>query len=457
MPLHIDVFRAEVSRTDPHQRKWLLVSREVAGLVFGPASGRNFAIRYWNSGVVETGAGGAPRFTLTLEHPGALRRMLLMPSQLHLAEGYVYGDFDIEGDLGAASLVAAVVRERLTVPGALLRLMRLLLSLPTSHQRRVDARRALGDAREAPLHSQERDAAAVRAHYDVGNDFYSLFLDERMVYSCAYYDTGTEPLEEAQLAKFEHVCRKLRLQPGERLLDIGCGWGGLILHAAAHHGVIATGITVSPAQAELATERIADAGLSDRCRVELRDYRAANDLPPFDKVASIGMAEHVGEARLAEYFNQAWRLTRPGGLFLNHCITKDRADPHTVAKLLTWREADFTKRYVFPDGELGPLSTLIRAGLDAGFETRDVESLREHYARTLREWVRRLEAAKDKAMALVGPELFRIWRLHMAGGAASFETGRLTIHQVLFARPDAAGAVPALPLTRVDLYRRAPS
>jgi cyclopropane-fatty-acyl-phospholipid synthase len=416
-------------------------------------NGRGFATKYWNSGVVETAAGGESKFTLVLEHPGALRQMLLLPSQLHIAEGYVYGDFDIEGDLGSASLVASVVRERISAPGALIQLVRLLLPLPGSHRRRVDAKRTLGAVHSAPLHTEERDAAAVRAHYDVGNDFYSLFLDQRMVYSCAYYETGAETLEEAQVAKFEHICRKLRLQPGERLLDIGCGWGGLIQYAVSHYGVLATGITVSQAQAELAIARIAAAGLADRCHVELRDYRAITDLPPFDKVASVGMAEHVGESQLSAYFEQAWRLLRPGGLLLNHCITKDRPDPRSVASLLTWREGDFTRKYVFPDGELVPLDALIRAGLGTGFEVRDVESLREHYARTLREWVRRLEGAQADVIALVGPQLYRIWRLHMAGGATSFEHGRLTIHQVLYARPDAAGAVPALPLSRADLYR----
>ncbi len=447
---------AGVSPADPRHARWLATCREVAELVFGPSNERAFAIRYWNSGVVELGSDRPSRFTLVLEHPGALRRMLLMPSQLHLAEAYIYDDFDVEGDLGAASLVAGVVRERLAAPGALLRLVRLLLPLPVPRRRRLNARRSLGEAHAARLHSERRDAAAVRAHYDVGNDFYALFLDESMVYSCAYYATGAETLAEAQVAKFEHICRKLRLKPGERLLDIGCGWGGLIQHAAAHHGVVATGITISPAQAEVASERIAAAGLSDRCRVVLRDYRAITDMEPFDKIASVGMAEHVGESQLAAYFEQAWRMTRPGGLFLNHCITKDRADPRTVASILAWREGDFTKKYVFPDGELLQLSTLIRAGLDTGFETRDVESLREHYARTLREWARRLEGAQVEAIALVGPQLYRIWRLHMAGGAASFQAGRLTIHQVLFARPDATGTVPALPLTRADLYHEAP-
>ena len=430
---------------------WLATAREVAALVFGPDAERHFAIRFWDSGVTETGGTVPPAFTVVLEHPGALRRMLLLPSQLHLAEGYVYGDYDIVGDLGSASLVAAMVRQRLAAPGALTRLIRLLLALPRSAARRADAKRALGAARSAPLHSEERDAAAVQSHYDVGNDFYKLFLDQRMVYSCAYYRSDDATLEDAQIAKFDHICRKLRLKPGERMLDIGCGWGGLIQHAAAHYGADVTGITVSPAQAALARERIDAAGLADRCRVELRDYRSLTDLPPFDKIASVGMAEHVGAARMSTYFQQVWALLSPGGLFLNHCITKDRPDGGTIARLLNWRDGDFTKKYVFPDGELVPLDTLITAGLGVGFETRDVECLREHYARTLKEWATRLEQSQTTAIELVGQPLYRIWRLHMAGGSASFATGRLTIHQVLYARAEQGGGLPTLPLTRDDL------
>lgn len=451
MPSYTDSPLADSPHASPNHAAWLRTAREVAELVFGPEAERHFAIRYWDSGVTEPGGTTPPAFTVVLEHPGALRRMLLLPSQLHLAEGYVYGDYDIVGDLGSASLVAAVVRQRLAAPGALARLIRLLMSLPRSAARRADAKRALGAARSAPLHSEERDAAAVQSHYDVGNDFYSLFLDQRMVYSCAYYRTDGATLEDAQIAKFDHICRKLRLQPGERMLDIGCGWGGLIQHAAAHYGVDVTGVTVSPAQAALARERIAAAGLADRCRVELRDYRSLTDLPPFDKISSVGMAEHVGAARMPTYFRQVWALLQPGGLFLNHCITKDRPDGGTIAKLLNWRDGDFTKKYVFPDGELVPLDTLITAGLGVGFETRDVECLREHYARTLREWAHRLERSHAAAIELVGQPLYRIWRLHMAGGSASFATGRLTIHQVLYARAAEGGALPTLPLTRDDL------
>jgi cyclopropane-fatty-acyl-phospholipid synthase len=346
-----------------------------------------------------------------------------------------------------------VVRRNLTAPGALPRLIQLLLRLPSSHEHRVNAKRALGTARLALKHTEQRDAAAVRAHYDVGNHFYRLFLDRNMVYSCAYYPTGHETLEEAQVAKFDHICRKLRLQPGDKLLDIGCGWGGLIRHATSHYGVDALGITISPSQAEYAQERIAHAGLDERCRVELRDYRSLDGSETFDKVVSVGMAEHVGLSRMPTYFAQAWRLLRPGGLFLNHCITKDREESRTLNKLLPWKDGDFTKKYVFPDGELVRLDVLVEAGLAAGFEARDVECLREHYARTLLEWTHRLEQHEIEAVADVGPQLYRIWRLHMGGGAAGFASGRLTIHQIVFARALADGRIPDLPLSRADLYR----
>jgi cyclopropane-fatty-acyl-phospholipid synthase len=287
----------------------------------------------------------------------------------------------------------------------------------------------------------------------VGNDFYQLFLDRRMIYSCAYYETGAESLDEAQRAKLEHICRKLRIKPGDRLLDIGCGWGGLIQHAAAEHGAVALGITISPAQATLAMERIANAGLSDSCQVRLCDYRELGDVEPFDKIVSVGMAEHVGGSMLPVYFGEVFRHLKPGGLFLNHCITHDRYEAHPLGRLLLWRAGSFTEKYVFPDGQLVRIDQLAQMALRTGFEIRDVESLREHYARTLQTWVKRLEARKEEAVAMVGEDTYRIWRLHMGGASAGFASGRLTIHQMLLARPDGNGAVPGMPLTRADIYR----
>jgi cyclopropane-fatty-acyl-phospholipid synthase len=319
------------------------------------------------------------------------------------------------------------------------------------------AARVRGLARHGRLHSEARDRAAVRFHYDVGNDFYALWLDRDLVYSCAYFETGSEGIDEAQAAKLDYLCRKLRLRAGERLLDIGCGWGALVRHAARHYGVDALGITLSEPQAALARERIRAEGLADRCRVEVRDYRELDEPAGFDKVVSVGMVEHVGAERLRDYFAAAHRVLRPGGLFLNHGIVSVvDARPATRLTALArrlWRRDEFIRKYVFPDGRLVPAAAVIAAAEAAGFETRDVESLREHYALTLRHWVRRLEGARAAAARLVGEEAFRVWRLYMAASAHSFASGRIAVLQTLLAKPDAEGRA-GLPLTRRDLYVR---
>jgi cyclopropane-fatty-acyl-phospholipid synthase len=255
-----------------------------------------------------------------------------------------------------------------------------------------------------------------------------------MVYSCAYFATPAMSLEDAQRAKLDLVCRKLRLRPGERLLDVGCGWGALIIHAAREYGVDASGITLSESQAALARERIAEAGLGERCRVELRDYRALGDEPRFDKIASIGMVEHVGVEHLPGYFAAVYRVLAPGGVFLNHgivnvAVTREHGGWRDRLERRLWRRDEFIDQYVFPDGKLGPLHAVIAAGEGAGFETRDAESLRPHYALTLRAWSRRLVEARAAATALVGERIFRTWRLYMAASAQGFASGRLNVVQ----------------------------
>ncbi len=415
---------------------------QVLTRLFGPPA--DYAIRLWSGAVV--GAGGSPQFVLTLNHPGALRRMLIPPTDLNLGEAFVRGDFDVEGDLEAAiaTMVRAVTARRPAREWARLGVQSLLLprasrsgaALPRAHLR-------------GPVHSLDRDRAAVRHHYDVGNDFYTLWLDRRMAYSCAYFPTGAEDLDAAQEAKLEHICRKLRLQPGERLLDIGCGWGSLVLYAAQRYGVRALGVTLSEPQARLAQQRIAEAGLADRCRVEVRDYREVAE-GPFDKIVSVGMFEHVGRSRLPEYFGHAWALLRPGGLFLNHGIS-GRPVPPIWRRL--GRRASFINAHVFPDGDLVSVSDALVIAERAGFEVRDVEGLREHYARTLRLWVQRLEARRQEAVKLVGMAKYRTWRIFMAGCAYAFADGRISVFQTLLAKPDTAGAV-ALPWSRGDIYER---
>lgn len=437
---------------------WLRVARQAVAELFGEAHDRAFAVRYWNGEVEKPRASMPAQFELILRRPGALRRMFLPPSELALGEAFIRGDFDVTGDLERAVALGTVLHERLRSARRIARLTGLLLRLPT------DAGPSPGPSRFRPAlrfvrrrHARARAAEAVRFHYDVGNVFYALWLDEQRVYSCAYFSTDDDDLDRAQAAKLEHICRKLRLQPGERFLDIGCGWGGLVRHAARHHGVEALGITLSPRQAEYARERIAREGLAHRCRIELCDYR---DLPQgisFDKVASVGMFEHVGGKHLRDYFSAAFALTRPGGLFLNHGIVGlERARRHTLTESLAgfiWRRGSLIERYVFPDSELVPLGDSIQHAEAVGFETRDVESLREHYARTLRHWVKRLEARAHDAAVATDEMTVRLWRLYMAASAHMFAVGRIGVAQVLLARPDLTGAA-SLPCTRHDIYRQ---
>lgn len=432
------------------------LSRKILTDLFGPPERRAFAVAFWD-GTREAPGAQTPAFTLVLRHPDTLRRMLLPPSELTLAEAYVRGDIEIEGDLGAASGVADDLGALLAAPGRLARVLLRLQALPVADEPPV-ARTDGRFRRQGQRHSLERDRAAVRHHYDLGNDFYALWLDRRMVYSCAYFPTGGETLDEAQEAKLELICRKLRLRPGERLLDIGCGWGGLISFAAERYGVEALGITLSQAQAQLARERIAAAGLSGRCRVEICDYR---ELPPsevFDKVVSVGMVEHVGRAQMRAYFETAFRHLRPGGLFLNHGIVLAAPQPGGTLRRLgarLWGQGAFIQHYIFPDGELLPAGEMLSYAEACGFEPRDLESLREHYALTLDHWRRRLEARQTEAVALVGEPLYRAWRLYLAGSAWRFRVGQIGIVQMLFARQTARGRV-ELPLTRADLYAKRP-
>ncbi|GAB4512779.1 MAG: class I SAM-dependent methyltransferase [Anaerolineae bacterium] len=385
-----------------------------------------------------------PRDALVvLKHPGALRRMLVPGTELALGEAYLYDDFDVEGDLEKVFEMADVWGQEAQGLLQRLRAARELLQLPSGPERKPLRR---GPARlRGKRHSIERDREAVRYHYDVSNEFYALWLDQRMVYSCAYFERPDEPLDKAQERKLDYICRKLRLQPGQRLLDIGCGWGGLVIHAAQRYGVEAIGITLSEPQAELANERIAQAGLQDRCRVLVQDYREASAPDGgYDALASVGMFEHVGEEMLPVYFARAWELLKPGGVFLNHGIAR-RID------LPPRDDRSFSDAYVFPDGELTPISTTLRIAEEAGFEVRDVENLREHYVLTLRNWVRRLEAHHEEALQYVDEGTYRVWRLFMSGSAYGFRVGRLQVFQTLLSKPGPGGES-GLPLTRADWY-----
>ena len=297
-------------------------------------------------------------------------------------------------------------------------------------------------------HDKQTDADSIAYHYDLSNDFYQLWLDQEMVYSCAYFKTGHESLEQAQLNKFEHLCRKLRLQPGDYLLDVGCGWGGLARYAAREFGVKVFGITLSREQLELARQRVNEQGLHQQIELQLLDYRDIPQDGRFDKVVSVGMFEHVGHANLALYSQRLFGAVREGGLVMNHGITARHTDGRPVGR----GAGEFIDRYVFPNGEL-PHLTMIGADIsDAGLEIVDVESLRTHYALTLEQWSSRLEARLDQARALVPEHTLRIWRLYLAGCAYAFAKGWINLHQILAVKPYADGTT-GLPLTRADLYR----
>jgi cyclopropane-fatty-acyl-phospholipid synthase len=405
------------------------------------------ALRLWD-GVTHSFGQGTARYTLILRDPAVLRDLVLKRGPIPLADAYFRGRLDVEGDLYEA-LGLKHHFQNLTLSGR----ERFALLLDALRLKFAPVARTPLDA-EVPAttqfthdHSPESDRAAISHHYDVSNDFYKLFLDERMVYSCAYFHAEDDSLEQAQANKLDHICRKLRLKPGGRHLDIGCGWGALVIWAAKHYGVHAHGITLSKEQLAEAQARIAAEGLQDRITVELRDYRALEGEGVYDTVSSVGMFEHVGLANLPTYHATVHRVLKPNGLFLNHGITHEEEG---------WQpsvDTEFINRYVFPDGELDRVSS-IQAGMErARFEIHDVENLRQHYARTLRHWVGRLESHHDAAVQHVSEATYRVWRLYMAASALEFESGGTGIHQILASRrPDKHPYAQPVPLTRGDLY-----
>jgi len=433
-------------------------SQEVVAAVFGAIQERRFAVRYWDGTFEPAGACSTPEYTLSFERPGSLRRMLLPPSELSIVEAFLSGDVNIEGHMEAAMSLADDIGKRVQSGKAFAQLLPKLIALPrdrsTAPKEVKGSRFSRGVKRLLPTW-RPGDEKAIQYHYDVSNDFYRLWLDPRMVYTCAYFDRADDDLETAQVAKLDHICRKLRLEPGMRLLDVGCGWGALIMHAAQNYGVDAVGITLSEAQAALARQHIAAAGLSDRCRVELRDYRDLDAKPEFDRAASVGMMEHVREDLQPGYFDAVFRVLKPGGLFMNHTIVSvARARPTTLAaraKARLWRREAFIARYVFPEGKLVPVSHVIASAERVGFELRDVESLREHYAMTLRHWVRGLEKHSTEAIGIAGERTYRVWRMYMSAAAHGFAAGHMNLIQALLVKPDKEGHS-QMPLTRDYMY-----
>ncbi|MFF4726444.1 class I SAM-dependent methyltransferase [Streptomyces mirabilis] len=396
-------------------------------------------IRAWDGS--EAGPPGAP--AVVVRNRRALRRLLWKPGEVGLARAWVAGDLGVEGDLYTAlDLLSGLVWDRgedargvaealrdPEVRAAVRGLVKMGgLPLPPSPPQEEMRRR------RRHLHTKRSDQRAISHHYDVGNDFYEIVLGPSMVYSCAYWEDGGT-LEDAQRDKLELIAQKLDLRPGQRLLDVGCGWGSMAIHAAREHGVSVVGVTLSHEQAAYARKRVADEGLTDRVEIRVQDYRDVAD-GPYDAISSIGMAEHVGAERYLEYAEVLYRLLKPSGRLLNHQIARPPRRDESAYDV-----DEFIDAYVFPDGELAPIGTTVTQLERAGFEVRDVESIREHYALTLRSWVTNLEAQWARAVALTGPGRARVWRLYMAASAVAFERNRIGVNQVLAIRtPEPSGA-----------------
>ena len=411
------------------------------GRLFPNAAEGNVSFRLWDG---STWPDEKPRAaTIVLRHPDAVRAMFSAGTEKGLAEAFLRDDFDVGGDIETACELADSLAER--TEGGWLHAARTLF-----HLRAAALRPKIGRAWSSPApwqarrHSRARDREAIAFHYDLSNDFFRLWLDARMIYSCAYFENGDNDLETAQTAKLHHLCRKLRLQPGQRVLDIGCGWGGFPIFAARHYRVSVTGITLSRQQAALATTLVQRGGLAGTVEIQLKDYREIADNERYDAVVSVGMAEHVGAGHLPAYFKRVFQWLKPGGVFLNHAIGED-------VRARGAQGPSFIQEYVFPDSDIPPLPRVLAAAESAGLEVRDVENLREHYLLTLRQWVRRLELAHGTALKFVNEPTYRVWRLYMAGSAHAFKLGRLAVYQTLLLKPDAHGEA-HLPLTRRDWY-----
>ncbi|HEX5104459.1 MAG TPA: cyclopropane-fatty-acyl-phospholipid synthase family protein [Pirellulaceae bacterium] len=402
---------------------------------------RDFAVRFWNGWTWEPDAGQEAKCTLVLKHPGAVRQMFWRPNKAAFGEAYIYDDFDIEGDVLA--IFRWIRYLQLHKPAGLnyLRKAAQILRMPNQSTRRQGRGSA---ALAGSQHSESRDKQAIQYHYDeIPSEFYAVILDKYMQYTCGYFASPDDDIDTAQERKLDYICRKLRLRPGERLIDFGCGWGGLITFAAKHYGVQAVGVTISKEQMAWATRLIEQEGVGDRCRLEFCDYRKVPEAEKYDKAVSVGFIEHLGERMMPTFFGKVRRLLRPNGLYLHHGITLKPFSPYP-----DWRA--FTVKYVFPDGELVPINRTVDQLAKAGFEVRDVESLREHYMLTLDRWLRRLEASADQVRELTDEVTYRIFRIYLAGALSGFRWGIYNLHQTLVV--NSGEDVSGLPLARADWY-----
>lgn len=394
------------------------------------------AFRLWDGKQVAGGPDAA--CCIVIHDPGVLRELILYRSLSRLTQAYLDGAVSVDGNMETLFNLETYLKTLDLSWATQWSLLRLALQLPARHDKKLTTKQTP----RRITHRNNRDS--IEHHYDVGNEFYRLWLDPEMVYSCAYFLDEHQSLAAAQRDKLDYLCRKLRLQPGQHLLDIGCGWGALAIHAARHYGVTVHGITLSEAQQQYAQQRVRTEGLEQQVQIELRDYRDLPEQAKYDRVVSVGMFEHVGIKNFPIYFGTVKRVLKPGGLFLNHGITSETG----------WRNTPVTRfinRYIFPDGELARTSDVADAMEKAGFEILDVEGLRRHYAYTLRHWVQALEAKRDEAIRQTSEVTYRLWRLYMAGSAYYFDEGSIGVHQMLVGHQHDPLTIP---LRRDDLYSR---
>lgn len=419
----------------------------------GPA----FTIRLWDGWEWRSPSAGEAVCTIVLHSPEALETLTERASEITLGEAFLSKKIDVEGDLFCAIDIVEYAFQR--PRGQLQRVYETMTGVLSG----INEWRKAGR-----MHSEERDKASISYHYDQSADFYRPWLGPSLAYSSAYFQSDSDSVDAAQANKLDLICRKLRLQPGERFLDVGCGWGSLVLHAASRYGVHASGITLSHEQEAVAADRVGKALLTQSCDIELLDYRKALErFPLFDKIASVGMFEHVGLKNLPLYFRTVFNLLKPGGVFLNSGITRAPISRcggksflntaivpflRNVLHISRPHGSSFIDRHVFPDSELVTLPQVLQTAEGAGFEIRDVESLREHYEMTLRGWVKELQRNADQLLAHVSEKTYRIWLLYMAGSAAAFRRGDISVYQVLLSRADESGNS-HLPLTREDWYK----
>ncbi|MGD1888533.1 MAG: class I SAM-dependent methyltransferase [Cohaesibacteraceae bacterium] len=423
--------------------------RRLAALVRSEVDA-HFSLRLWDGSVEPLGADPQVGLLLTLKSAGVVPSLLHRPTLDRLIRLYARGGIDVAGgsliDLAEPIAHDRAYRRRFKSLGKG-KLVGALAPLFFAKGEDPDQTRGFGEGAEGERRKHGDNQRYIQFHYDVGNAFYQLFLDEEMQYSCAYYPQWDATLEEAQIAKLDHICRKLRLQDGETFLDIGCGWGGLLCHAVQNYGVEGHGVTLSEEQLAFARDKVERLGIADRVTLELKDYRELDGT--FDKIASVGMYEHIGLANIPEYFGTVQRLLKPGGLFMNHAIS--RGAKRKRRRFSSRPEQRALQRYIFPGGELDDIGHTLAEMEIAGFEIQDVEALRQHYQKTTRAWCQQLYERRADAEALVGPETYRIWAAYLAGCSFAFQRGSARLYQTLASK--SPKGLTSVPSTRVDIYR----